>query len=44
MIVAVAVYFVSVFVTKTMDREDVLKLPKGELIVKLTDRIGFTGK
>lgn len=41
-IIAVIVYAVAVFVTKTMDREDVLKLPKGELLVKLTDKVGFT--
>lgn len=43
-IVAVAVYFIAIFITRTMDRDDVLKMPKGELIVKLTDRIGFTSK
>lgn len=41
-ILAVLVYAIAVFATKTMDREDVLKLPKGEMIVRVTDKIGFT--
>lgn len=41
-IISVVVYVIAVFVTKTMDRDDVIKLPKGEIIVRITDRIGIT--
>lgn len=40
--VAVLVYFVLVFVTKTMSREDALMLPGGTKLVRLSDKLHLT--
>lgn len=38
-IVAVAVYFVLVFVTKTIKREDAALIPKGDLIIRVAEKL-----
>ena len=44
MMVAVAVYAVAVFVTKCLGSEEILMMPKGEKILKLTDKLHLTNK
>ena len=38
-LVAVAVYFVLIFVTKTVTREEAALLPKGNLIIKVAEKL-----